>query len=657
MGLELATAFVRVRIDRAQLRAEISAARRMIIQGLSGIRVPIRLDIQGLGGRGAGSTNVFGNVFGNTFNRQLNAQFNSQLNQLLAQFNTQLNTQFNTRNFNRNILSFRQNNITKNGGAWGSRLGGWGQFAQGVGFQVAPTMTAAGYFGGPGALAGAGTGMAVMGAAGLASKGMETFAEFEDAFHRVKIVQREAGATEEAIAKLEKQARELGRSTIFSATEAAQAMTILTQKGFDALEVYRQMPNVLNLAAAGQIEFAEAADIVASVQKQYGMTADKTNDIVDILAKASLSSAANVQDLGIALSYVGPIAKLSGKNLQETVAALMLLTDAGMEASRAGTGLTRILTKMSDSKKIEMFEAIGVAVRDGSGRLRPLADIVDDTSRALAGLSATERVDFAIKVFGERGGPAFASLLEQSADKLRENMELLEGFGGTAQRIGESRMDTMTARLETMRDAARDVGIAFGELFSDDTKQGIDGITESLTLLSTALESIKSIKGQTGVFNVLLPPMREYVNLLRAADIGLKAFNETALPRLLNVMLEQFGMEPIRVPRTPTTKSDFKKKGAGEAGGRKSDFKRKGAADPFGDEIEGDTKVSATRAERGFQPSLMGIQELQRSIQVGVLRKEDKPLQEIASNTKETADGVAGLVDEVHKFNGFQGLA
>lgn len=736
MALELAVGIVRVKVDRAQLRSEIRGVRDQLRQGLSGIKVKVDVDARhmersmrraareaarnigvsirtGFGGGGSGggggfasSPRVFGPLHGSAAHQAAAAG-------MMPGFGGPI--PFNGPFFTGAGFGGGGGRGGRGGGGGRSPMGaggrgrmvpmsGMGAFGAGFGFQMSPQLATAGYFGGVPGLAGAGSAMALQGAGRLAAKGLETYAEFEQQFRRVQIVQREAGATEEAIARLSSQARELGQTTVFSATEAAQAMVVLTQKGFDALEVYQQMPNVLNLAAAGQLEIADAAGIVASVQKQFGMTAEKTADIVDILSKASLNSATNVTDLGVSLSYVGPIAKLSGKELQETVAALMLLSDAGMEASRAGTGLTRVLTKMSDSKKIEMFEAIGVSIRDARGQLRPLADIIEDTTKALGDLSATERVDFAIKVFGERGGPAFAALMEQSAERLRENIGLLEGFGGTARRVADDMKNTIEGRLERMRDAAKELGISFGETFGNETKDAIDSVTAALELLATAMETAK-LTGLDQVVAGMLPNFQAWGRVLMDINRQLEGMGARGV---------EFGWDPLTGPfmkaknrqfellpdeAAPAAPVDdwaaraveFQRRGRAGRGGRgigndmqnpipvvpvpapggvgrganaAGDGKGMPPAGPdlsikpnWQEFIGWNQEDQPMRPERQFRSQFMGIQELQRSIQLGVLKKEDKPLEEIAKSTAETVEGIDKMIEEVQKLENFAGLA
>ena len=187
--------------------------------------------------------------------------------------------------------------------------------------------------------AGAGV-AAVVGGVALA---VRSFAQFESSMLRVKAV---TGASEEAFLAMSEQAKNLGATTAFTAQQAAEGMGFLGQAGFTTNEIMSAMPSVLNLAAAGQLELADAADITAAVLRGFGKSATEAGNVADILATAAASSNTSVQEMGEGFKFVGPVASAMGISIEETAAAMAKLSDAGLKGSLAGTGLRQALVKL-----------------------------------------------------------------------------------------------------------------------------------------------------------------------------------------------------------------------------------------------------------------------------------------------------------------------
>src|SRR5690625_5062741 len=140
-----------------------------------------------------------------------------------------------------------------------------------------------------------------------------TGAKFDD---QLSTVQAVTGATANEMKKLREQAKELGRDTRFSATQAAEGQEMLARAGFETKEVIEALPSVLNLAAAGAVDLGDAADIASNILSGFGMEATETAKVADILAKASSDSNTDIQGLGESMKYVAPIASDLGVSIE-----------------------------------------------------------------------------------------------------------------------------------------------------------------------------------------------------------------------------------------------------------------------------------------------------------------------------------------------------
>ena len=158
-------------------------------------------------------------------------------------------------------------------------------------------------------------------------------------------------ATDEDMAMLRKQAKQLGRETSFSASQAADAQTELGKAGYDTIKILETMPGVLALAAAGQLSMKEAAETTTAVMAAFKMEASDSGRVADVLAAAASSAKTTVSEMGFAMSKVAPTAQSLGMELEETASMLATLQNNGLEASIAGTGLKTIMLRLAKPSK------------------------------------------------------------------------------------------------------------------------------------------------------------------------------------------------------------------------------------------------------------------------------------------------------------------
>jgi hypothetical protein len=318
--------------------------------------------------------------------------------------------------------------------------------------------------------AGVAKGLAV-GAAGIAAVGtaiglsVRSFAQFESGMLRVQAV---TGATDSEFQALTEQAKQLGATTAFSAKQAAEGMGFLGQAGFSATEIQAAMGSVLNLAAAGALELADAADITASVLRGFGMNAKEATKVTDILAKAAASSNTSVQEMGEGFKFVGPVASAMGISIEETAAALSVLSDAGLKGSLAGTGLRQALVKMGPD-----------IIRSG-GLLPALKALDSEGIRAV-----TEAMDS----LGARAGTA-AIALANNTERAEELEKVYKNSSGAAQEMADTLMSGVTGAGLEVASAFEAVKNNVGEAFGDVTIGFLGAFSEALRVLAKLVEGL-----------------------------------------------------------------------------------------------------------------------------------------------------------------------
>ena len=180
----------------------------------------------------------------------------------------------------------------------------------------------------------------VAGIGGLISKS----AQYEKALSGLKAV---TGATTEDIAKMSQQAKDLGSSTAFTASQVVSLQTELAKLGFKTDDIQNSTASILDLAAALEVDLGEAAEFAGSLVRSFGLTTLDTQRIVDVMALSTSSSALNFESLRESLKLVAPVAKAVNVPVEKTTALLAVLADRGLKGSIAGTGLAKTFIMLS----------------------------------------------------------------------------------------------------------------------------------------------------------------------------------------------------------------------------------------------------------------------------------------------------------------------
>jgi TP901 family phage tail tape measure protein len=290
----------------------------------------------------------------------------------------------------------------------------------------------------------------------LGAVALTTAAEFEKSMNKVRAV---TGATGRDFDAMQEQAKELGRTTQFSASQAADGMSFLAMAGFEANEIVSSMPAVLNLAAAGQMELAQAADVASNIMSGYGMTTEQLGHAVDVMAKTFTSANTDLAQLGDAMKFVGPVAASAGVQFEEVAAAIGLLGNAGIQGSMAGTTLRGAISALvgPSNKAANTMRKLGLNVTTADGKLRPLNQIIEQLAK-----SGATTADF-MAIFGQRAGPGMAALVSQGADALRNLTGELENSGGTAQEIADVQMEGLSGAMLRLKSAFEGAMIALAD--------------------------------------------------------------------------------------------------------------------------------------------------------------------------------------------------
>jgi TP901 family phage tail tape measure protein len=295
--------------------------------------------------------------------------------------------------------------------------------------------------------------------AGALAMGAKEAANFEKAMDRVSAF---SGASAETMEELSTAARALGRDTIFSAREAAEAMSELAKAGVNASDILTSVPAVMSLAAIGELEVGEAAKTAARMMAGMRIGASGLADVIDSIAVAASSSNTTVEDLGEAMKFVGPLAAQVGVSLDETMASLMVLSNAGLSGELGGTGLRNVLLRMIEptAEAKAALDDLGVTLMDMQGNMLPMVDILRQFEQGLAGMGDVEKLQTIAEVFKTRSATTMSALLGAGSGGFQEMLDLQAQREGVAKEMEAVMNDNLKGDLEKLGSALADLAVA-----------------------------------------------------------------------------------------------------------------------------------------------------------------------------------------------------
>lgn len=294
---------------------------------------------------------------------------------------------------------------------------------------------------------------------------VSTLATFDRSMDSVQAVTR---ATTSEMDRMRAVAKGLGASTEFSAAQAADGLRFLGMAGFSAAEAMDSIPAVLDLATASGMGLAEAADIASNIMSGFGIAAEEAASVADVLAAASSRANTDVSQLGSAMSYVAPAAAALSISIEDTAAAIGVLSDAGIQGTRAGTGLRTILAQLSNptDDAAAAADALGVSIRDLNPQANSLTDIISTLKDA--------NLDFAsaAKLAGTEGASSLLALVDQS-DHLKDLGKELTAVDGAASDMATTMRDNLRGDLDGLVSAVQGLIISMGDAGLTDVLRGV----------------------------------------------------------------------------------------------------------------------------------------------------------------------------------------
>lgn len=327
-------------------------------------------------------------------------------------------------------------------------------------------------------------------------KSISMFTAFDDVARRV---QGTTGANAETMELLRYQAKELGRTTSWSASEAAEAQFEFAKAGFSNNEILAATPGILDTATAAQMGLAEATEITAGALRMFGLDASKSIQVGDMLTKTASSTTTDVRDLAESLKYSGNGAKQFGLSLEQTLGILGQLGNLSLKGSQAGTALQAVFSTLQNSKKQKMLMNIGVQLTE-DGSYRNILDIIEDIKDKTKGMEKAQRESFISQVFQEQGSQAMNRLLDTPKEELDKLINEVQSSSGFASQLAKILGAGVGGAFKNLTSATEGLGISFGQYLAPAI---IDVINIATQLISAGTGFIDWLNSGSYVANAL----------------------------------------------------------------------------------------------------------------------------------------------------------
>lgn len=341
-----------------------------------------------------------------------------------------------------------------------------------------------------------------MAAAAAAQAGLtQILGELKDAYISVTEASMEFGyqmSAVEAISqangsemqKLTAEARELGDTTVFTATESAEAMTFMAQAGWNTQEMLAGMSGVISLAAASGTGLAESSSIVADTLAGFGMQADETGRLVDVMAQAAANSNTNVSLMGETFQNAAAVAGALGFTIEDTSVMLGLMANAGVKGSRAGTTLRNIFNGLAKGVKLtaSAFGEVDYSMFKSDGSAKSLSETVEELRGYFSQMTTQEKYLNAEELAGLRGYNGLLAILNATDEQYQELYADINNATGAAERMEKVRLDNLQGDVTLLKSAWVSLNITIGNEFNDNNRGLVQFATRATTAINGLLE-------------------------------------------------------------------------------------------------------------------------------------------------------------------------
>lgn len=293
-------------------------------------------------------------------------------------------------------------------------------------------------------------------------RGIGTIREFNVQMDKLQAI---SGANSEQMAVLESTAKQMGASTIFSASESAEAMTFMAMAGWDTQQIVSGLPGVLDLAAASGESLAKTSDIVTDALTAFGMQASDSTQFADLLASASSAANTNVSMMGDTFRYVAPVFGAFGFSAEDAALATGLMANSGIKATQAGTALRGALSRMAKptSEVASTMESLGLNITDADGNFLPFIDTMGQLREKFAELTPAQQAQSASALFGQEAMSGMLAIINASEEEFTKLTDATRNYDGAAKEMADVMNDNLTGAMRRFNSVVESLILQFSD--------------------------------------------------------------------------------------------------------------------------------------------------------------------------------------------------
>ena len=334
----------------------------------------------------------------------------------------------------------------------------------------------------------------------LAAMGLKTYMEFDDSMRQVQATLQ---ASDEDMVKLTAAARQMGRDTRFSASEAAQAILAIGQAGNDTAQTLAMLPVVLNTAQASGLGIDSVAEYMSQTISILGVGQDYIDDWADQVNKTAAAATVSQQQIFDSVIGAGDVSKMMKGGTVELLTMIGLLGQAGVQGAEAGTAIRGMMNKLATAsdrdEAAKVLEDLNVQLTDSEGNFLEMNDIFGQFQQALKGMGNQEQVNLMSKIFGEEYGSKALGLISKAGVNWETMSQQINASQGVTEQMAQTMEGGLGGSMRSLKSAGEDVLITIGEKLAPQMQHWAGVLTDCANWVSSLDEGTWSLLGNLGM--------------------------------------------------------------------------------------------------------------------------------------------------------------
>ncbi len=327
---------------------------------------------------------------------------------------------------------------------------------------------------------------------GMARGVVDAGMSFESAMSSVAAI---SGATGKDFDMLRSKAKEMGATTQFSATEAANAMEYMAMAGWKAEDMTSGISGIMNLAAASGADLATTSDIVTDALTAFGQTAADSGRFADVMAAASANANTNVEMMGETFKYAGAAAGAMGYSVEDLAVATGLMANSGIKGTQAGTSLRSTITRMAKPTKESgtAMKALGISITDAKGKMKPFGEIMKDMRKGMKGMTEDQKASYAAMLGGQEAMSGLLAIANASDADFEKLTKAIDGAAGSAEKMAQVKLDNLKGDVTILQSALEGLSITAFDGMSGAFRGIVQMVTGVVDKTNSALQKAQDI--------------------------------------------------------------------------------------------------------------------------------------------------------------------